>query len=97
MTLLRGLHSIAAQRGNGLRPELLRMITPSPAWSGNERMGSAACGQDTDGKPASEMEQPTRSAEVVAMPLRKRNRPPCRGQSLGACPRCARAGKSQSA
>jgi len=72
MTLLRGLHSIAAQRGDGLRPELLRMITPPPAWPGDERMGNAACGQDTDGKPADVMEQPTRSAEVVPMPLRKR-------------------------
>ncbi|MBV7521220.1 hypothetical protein [Ensifer sp. ENS12] len=72
MTLLRGLHSIAAQRGDGLRPELLRMITPSPALSGDERMGSAAIGEDTGGKPADEMEQPTRSAEVVPMLLRKR-------------------------
>ncbi|KRD68196.1 hypothetical protein [Ensifer sp. Root278] len=72
MTLLRGLHSIAAQRGDGLPPELLRMITPSPAWSEVERMGSAAIGQDTGGKPADEMEQPTRSAEVVPMLLRMR-------------------------
>ncbi|KSV81714.1 hypothetical protein N183_14475 [Sinorhizobium sp. Sb3] len=51
---------------------LLRMITPSSAWSGDERMGNAECGQDSRGKPADEMEQPTRSAEVVPMPLRKR-------------------------
>lgn len=42
MTLLRGLHAIAAQRGDGLRPELLEMITPSPAWSNIEKMGNAA-------------------------------------------------------
>ncbi|MEI3854353.1 MULTISPECIES: hypothetical protein [Ensifer] len=73
MTMLRGLHSIAAQRGDGLRPELLRMIRPSQAWSGVEHMGSAACSQDTDSKPADEMDQPARSAKVLAMPSRKRN------------------------
>lgn len=29
-TLLRGLHSIAAQRGDGLRPELLRVLSLEP-------------------------------------------------------------------
>ena len=72
MTLLRGLHSIAAQRGDGLRPELLRMIKPSPAWSEVERIGRATIAEDTDGNPADEMERQVQSAEVVAMPLRKR-------------------------
>ncbi len=48
------------------------MITPSPALSGDKRMGSAAIGEDTGGRPADKMEQPTRSAEVVPMLLRKR-------------------------
>ncbi len=37
MTLLRGLHSIAAQRGDGLRPELLRRLVPSAPWSDIKR------------------------------------------------------------
>lgn len=73
MTLLRGLHSIAAQRGDGLRPELLRMTTASPAWSGGEHMGRTAYDQHTDGRPADEMEHLTRSARVVPMPLRMRD------------------------
>jgi len=32
MTLLRSLHSIAARRGDGLRPELLAMTTPAHGW-----------------------------------------------------------------
>lgn len=67
MTLLRGLHSIAAQRGDGLRPELLRMMTPSPAWSGVERMSEATEGVDR--KPADDLRIQT--AEVVAMPRKK--------------------------
>ena len=30
MTLLRGLHAIAAQRGDGMRPELLKAVLSSP-------------------------------------------------------------------
>jgi hypothetical protein len=55
MTLLRGLHSIAAQRGDGLRPEFLRMSTPSPAWDGIERTSSGAVAEDIDGKPDDEI------------------------------------------
>jgi hypothetical protein len=73
ITLLRGLHSIAAQRGDGLRPELLRILTPSSAWSGVERMGSATVGDDTDAKTADDMAKHARSADVVAMPLQKRD------------------------
>jgi hypothetical protein len=38
MTLLRTLHPIAARRGDGLRPELLEMIAPSPACSDLEKV-----------------------------------------------------------
>jgi hypothetical protein len=72
MTLLRGLHSIAAQHGDGLRPEFLRIITPSPACARVERLGSVAIVGDTRAKPVDEMERHTRSAEVVAAPLQKR-------------------------
>jgi len=74
MTLLRGLHSIAAQRGDGLRPELLEMTTPSPAWAEVERMSGAMIIEDTEGKTAPEMERraQSQSAEVVVMPPRKR-------------------------
>lgn len=73
MTLLRGLQSIAAPRGGGLRPELLRMATRLPAWSGGEHMDGTACDQHTDGRPADEMEHPTLSAGGVPMPLRMRD------------------------
>jgi hypothetical protein len=39
MTLLASLHAIAAQRGDGLRPELIRLLEKSNANSG---AGSAA-------------------------------------------------------
>ncbi len=42
MPLLRCLHQIAAQRGDGLRPELTEMSAPSPAWASVERLGRAS-------------------------------------------------------
>jgi hypothetical protein len=72
MTLLRGLHPVAAQRGDGLRPELFRTSTPSPAWVGGERLGSVAIVEDTGAKSVDEMERHARSAEIVVEPLQKR-------------------------
>lgn len=72
MTLLRGLHSIAAQRGDGLRPELLRMVATSPGWSEVERISNAAVNDDIDGKHERRSSQ---SAEVVALPPRPHNEP----------------------
>lgn len=46
MTLLRSLQAIAAQRGDGLHPELLEMIMPSAVWSKIEKMGSAPPAKD---------------------------------------------------
>jgi hypothetical protein len=73
MTLLRGLHSIAAQRGDGLRPELLRVFTPSHAWTEVERVGSVAILDDTGAKAVNETERDGRSAEAVPMLLPKRD------------------------
>lgn len=36
--LLRSLHSIAARRGDGLRPELLAMTTPAHGWTPELRL-----------------------------------------------------------
>ncbi|WP_143348570.1 hypothetical protein [Ensifer adhaerens] len=73
MTLLQRLHSIAAQRGDGLRPELRRAFTPSWTWSEAERMDDTAAGENFGGNPADAKEEGSRSAQVVAMPQRKRN------------------------
>jgi hypothetical protein len=37
LMLLRALHAIAAQRGDGLRPELVQMISQSPPCTGSDR------------------------------------------------------------
>lgn len=49
MTLLWGLHSIAAQRGDGLRSELLRIDVRGPKWPGAKKMHSAAIVEDIGG------------------------------------------------
>jgi hypothetical protein len=75
MTLLLGLHAIAAQRGEGLRPEFLRMITGSSAWADVERMDGASSVENTDDdNPVEEIGKNDRSAEVVAIPLQKQHR-----------------------
>lgn len=43
ITLLRGLHSIAAQRGDGLHPELLRRIAPTPELGRLIRSVDSSC------------------------------------------------------
>mgnify|MGYP000036967835 CR=1 FL=1 len=73
ITLLRGLHSIAAQRGDGLRPEFLTMTTPSPAWAGVERMGVTTTAGDAGGTSADRLVAGEKMAEVAVMPQRKRN------------------------
>lgn len=72
MTLLRGLHAIAAQRGDGLRPEFLTMTTPSPGWAEIQRMSAITAVGTFDGKPIDEGGASAQTAEVVAMPQRKR-------------------------
>jgi hypothetical protein len=72
MTLLRGLHAIAAQRCDGLRPELLDMITPSPAWSNIEKMASAFPAKGASASQGEESEKPVSSAEIVTLPIQKR-------------------------
>lgn len=52
MPLLRCLHQIAAQRGDGLRPELTEMSAPSPAWTGVERMGTTSPLEDLGVEPS---------------------------------------------
>jgi hypothetical protein len=71
MSLLRGLHSIAAQRGDGLRPELLEMLTPSAAWSTIEKKSdippaNGACASRDEGP---EHRAPT--VEIMRLPARK--------------------------
>lgn len=71
MTLLRSLHTIAAQRGDGLCPELLNMVAPSPAWAGLERMEhgiGVAKGARLDGGAKGN----GRSAEIVVLAAQKR-------------------------
>jgi hypothetical protein len=70
--LLRALHSIAAPRGDGLHPKLLRVVAPSPAWADVERLGSAANVNETGAKPVNETERDGQSADGVSMPLQKR-------------------------
>lgn len=56
MTLLRGFHAIAAQRGDGLRPEFLTMTAASPPWTKPEEIGDtsraphAEANNDANGK-----------------------------------------------
>jgi len=71
LTLLRGFHAIAAQRGDGLRPELLGMTSPSQAWSSIETMENASPirGDDSDEKNAST--ERNSSTEVVILPTPK--------------------------
>ncbi|CAN7298776.1 hypothetical protein LJR030_002682 [Rhizobium sp. LjRoot30] len=71
MTLLQGLHSIAAQRGDGLLPELLAL---SPARFEIERMRNAVTSEDIGGAPAEMAKPDVQSAEIVAMPLCMRGR-----------------------
>ncbi len=73
MTLLQALHAVAAQRGDGLRPELLGTFTPIATRSAAGRMDGAASGENFGGNPADAKEERPRSAKVVAMPPRKRN------------------------
>jgi len=70
MTLLRSLHAIAAQRGDGLRPEFLEMTTPSPAWSNIEALVCAPAKTDAKRKP----ERWHPDADVVTFPIQKRRR-----------------------
>jgi hypothetical protein len=67
MTLLRGLYSIATQRGEGLRPELLEMVSPPPQ-SSIAKMGDAS----PDKIASPELDKCARSAEIVALPVQKR-------------------------
>lgn len=72
MTLLSRLHAIAAQRGDGLRPELLEMITPSAARSGIEQMGSTTTLEHPDATASNDPAKHVPSAEVVTLPPQKR-------------------------
>lgn len=71
ITLLGGFHAIAAARGDGLHPELLRAAASSPASTEIERTGDITV-DGIGSKPIGEMERRGRSAEVVALPLRSR-------------------------
>jgi hypothetical protein len=71
MTLLRNLHSIAAHRGDGLRPEFLDMATPSPAWAGVETAIHVA-NQDKEPERAGAENAPVRAAELVKFSRRDR-------------------------
>lgn len=71
MMLLRNLHTIAEQRGDGLLPELLERITPSRALSAIERTDSPAIVEDADAA-SLDPAQHVRSAEVGAMPPQRR-------------------------
>jgi hypothetical protein len=55
MTLLRALHSIAARRGDGLRPEFLQMTTQSPPWPEIEKMAADGDPAETEESCASEV------------------------------------------
>lgn len=71
MTLLRGFHAIAAQRGDGLRPELLEMMSRSRAWSNVEQMENARV---ADGATTTQTDTPAEgvtSAEIVALPVKR--------------------------
>jgi hypothetical protein len=68
MTLFRGFHSIAAQRGDGLRPELLKLFTSEPPSS---IKGSAAPNApDAECKGQANVEGP--SVEIVNFPASRR-------------------------
>ncbi|MFK0166128.1 hypothetical protein [Rhizobium sp. NPDC090279] len=49
-TLLYGLHSIAAQRGDGLRPEFLELATLMPAWPVGHAKPERVSSNDENGK-----------------------------------------------
>lgn len=72
MMLLRSLHSIASQRGDGLRPELLRMIAPSSPWTDVEKMFNELSTSETAEKPADDANRQPRSATIIVMPFNKR-------------------------
>jgi hypothetical protein len=71
MTLLRGFHSIAAQRGDGLRPELLEMITRSPAWSGLAKLGEVTSFEEGNEKEGGENSQRPIEPQIIKLPTRK--------------------------
>jgi hypothetical protein len=71
MTLLRLLHSIAAARGDGLRPELLEMITPSATWSDIKRASDAGVDDKASGFSTGEAGTRPRPTNVAALSPRK--------------------------
>jgi hypothetical protein len=71
MSLLRGLHSIAAQRGDGLRRELLRMLTPSATWSDIEQTSDAGVDDEAAESTIGEEGVRSRPTNVVALSPRK--------------------------
>jgi hypothetical protein len=72
MTLLRALHSIAARRGDGLRPEFLQMTTQSPPWPEIEKMAADGDPAETEESCASEVPENAPIAEILPLPVRKR-------------------------
>ncbi|PZP54081.1 MAG: hypothetical protein DI595_01185 [Agrobacterium fabrum] len=72
MTLLHRLHTIAAQRGDGLRPELLRMISPSSTWSAIDDAARAASVSVESERSEQQQARDRLSAEIVVLPARPR-------------------------
>lgn len=60
MTSLRGLHAVAARRGDGLRAELLGMLPASPAWADIEKTAGAMPAKTTRPKAEGRRITPTR-------------------------------------
>lgn len=71
MTLLRGFHAIAAQRGDGLRPELLEMMSPSRAWSNVEKMENARVADVATTMQTDTPAEGVTSAEIVVLPVKR--------------------------
>jgi hypothetical protein len=71
MTLLRALHSIAALRGDGLRPEFLQMTTQSPPWPEIEKIAADGDPAEAEEPCVGEVPQSAPAAEILPLPVRK--------------------------
>lgn len=71
ITLLRGLHSIAAQRGDGLRPEFLTMTSASTSPAKIEEIEGASRAQREQVIHGADAKVLDASTNVVPLPIPK--------------------------
>jgi len=71
-TLLHGFHAIAAQRGDGLRPEFLEMMSPSRMFPNIGEMENGAGARDHNFDRRDAAPECESCTEVVILPVRRR-------------------------